>query len=546
MTGTPTVTVRAFTNHDAAASYGPSGGLQQASTGSDYGYGPSSDGTTSGPAWTAPPDNPTPSIAPYAGGSGQFSYPLGQITGEFSFTPLTAGDGYQGTSPVHPIATPATPSDTPPLVNALGTANSGGALVPAVDNLVARADAADNDAVLPVCFPIGTPVHTETGFKSIENVDEADASAVPTDSDFEGSRSRQPFVDFFSHGERPVVGVRVGEQVIRVTPAHPFAVRGRGWVPARSLAAGDPLVSIVPGEVVRCGGVFDNGEVAPVYNLHVANAHTYFVATPDRKLAVLVHNQSGIELLEEEAPKIAEFIEEEAPKLYEAGEGLVVAGVGAAAAAYSYLDDLVAPLLDWMATTPSAPKPGEMPYSNHAESFEKIGNQPPRTTSPLLQESLPTPSPEEAKAIKELSESSQGSAQAAAQAARPQTASGGALKPPRGTRFASEAANSLPNVNKAVNSDIVHASKQAAARGLIADERVAADASRALSKEITTNGLPAGTVRDPGNVIPRTDSVLVPFGNGAAVYEITKNGTAILRTVLSEEQFLAAKAKLGL
>lgn len=65
-------------------------------------------------------------------------------------------------------------------------------------------------------------------------------------------------------------------------------------------------------------------------------------------------------------------------------------------------------------------------------------------------------------------------------------------------------------------------------------------------KKITSQGFPAGTVLDPGNVIQRADSVLVPFGKGAAVYEVTKKGTAILRTVLDEAQFIAAKGKLGL
>jgi len=49
---------------------------------------------------------------------------------------------------------------------------------------------------------------------------------------------------------------------------------------------------------------------------------------------------------------------------------------------------------------------------------------------------------------------------------------------------------------------------------------------------------------DPGNIIPRTDSVLVPYRAGAAVYEVAKNGTAALRTVLSEAEFALAKLKI--
>ena len=65
-------------------------------------------------------------------------------------------------------------------------------------------------------------------------------------------------------------------------------------------------------------------------------------------------------------------------------------------------------------------------------------------------------------------------------------------------------------------------------RGVFGSVKEASDALRELSKSIKANGLPAGTIPDP----KRADSVLVPFGNGSAVYEIIKNGTAILRTVL--------------
>jgi hypothetical protein len=86
----------------------------------------------------------------------------------------------------------------------------------------------------------------------------------------------------------------------------------------------------------------------------------------------------------------------------------------------------------------------------------------------------------------------------------------------------------IPEVNKAVNSDINHAAEQAVNRGVYPDKKSAADALRELSKKITAEGLPEGTIPDP----KRADSVLVPFKNGWAVYEIKKNGTAILRTVL--------------
>jgi hypothetical protein len=57
----------------------------------------------------------------------------------------------------------------------------------------------------------------------------------------------------------------------------------------------------------------------------------------------------------------------------------------------------------------------------------------------------------------------------------------------------------------------------------------AADALRDLSREITKSGLPEGTIRDTAHA----DRVLVPLKQGAyAVYQVAKNGTAKLTTVL--------------
>jgi hypothetical protein len=106
----------------------------------------------------------------------------------------------------------------------------------------------------------------------------------------------------------------------------------------------------------------------------------------------------------------------------------------------------------------------------------------------------------------------------------------------------------IPLVNKVINSKMAHASQQAFDRqvlpGLSKSELT--DKLRELSQQVQQNGLPVGTFLDPGNIIPRTDSILVPFGNGAAVYEVAKNGTARLFTVLGSPQVLAARQKLGL
>lgn len=107
------------------------------------------------------------------------------------------------------------------------------------------------------------------------------------------------------------------------------------------------------------------------------------------------------------------------------------------------------------------------------------------------------------------------------------------------------AAARVAAVSRALTSGIQHAANQAVAKGLVSPAGRAGiiDALRNLTKSILKNGFPPGTLPDPR----RLDSVLVPLRNGgAAVYEIAKNGTAHLRTVLNSAEFVHAKNILGL
>ncbi len=90
--------------------------------------------------------------------------------------------------------------------------------------------------------------------------------------------------------------------------------------------------------------------------------------------------------------------------------------------------------------------------------------------------------------------------------------------------------NPLPEVNKAVNSNLPHAAKRAAERGIFPDEKTAAEGLRNLSDEITQQkAWPTGTIPDTAHA----DRVLVPVGKGGyAVYQVLKNKTARLWTVL--------------
>ena len=81
--------------------------------------------------------------------------------------------------------------------------------------------------------------------------------------------------------------------MIRVTPKHPFYVRGRGWTAAAELRPGDSLRT-ASGGWIAVGAVVNNGQVEPVYNIQVAGLHTYFVRNGAGNSSVLVHNASAL------------------------------------------------------------------------------------------------------------------------------------------------------------------------------------------------------------------------------------------------------------
>ena len=72
-----------------------------------------------------------------------------------------------------------------------------------------------------------------------------------------------------------ILHVHANGQVIRTTPEHPFFEAFKGWVAADALATGDTIRT--DGGWVTVEEVFDTGCYETVYNLRVAEFHTYFV-----------------------------------------------------------------------------------------------------------------------------------------------------------------------------------------------------------------------------------------------------------------------------
>jgi hypothetical protein len=138
------------------------------------------------------------------------------------------------------------------------------------------------------CFVAGTPLLTPDGHKRIEEFQPGDVVLARSEHDVEGPLEAKSVEEVFVR-VAPLWELRVRGRLIRTTAEHPFYVRNRGWVPAKELEAGGEFASH-DGQWVVLEEVTDTREVATVYNLRVADYHTYFVGSPDWGFSVWAHN----------------------------------------------------------------------------------------------------------------------------------------------------------------------------------------------------------------------------------------------------------------
>ncbi|MBI2566787.1 MAG: Hint domain-containing protein [Candidatus Schekmanbacteria bacterium] len=132
---------------------------------------------------------------------------------------------------------------------------------------------------LPLCFAAGTLVVTETGPRPIEQI--AVGERVWSRDEATGETGWHAVVNRFVTPDQPVIQISLaaesgGDETLRVTAEHPFWVEGRGWVAAQELEAGNELLSAHGGWLRVTGGTWVPA-TATVYNLEVADHHTYFV-----------------------------------------------------------------------------------------------------------------------------------------------------------------------------------------------------------------------------------------------------------------------------
>jgi hypothetical protein len=138
------------------------------------------------------------------------------------------------------------------------------------------------------CFAAGTPLRTPWGAMNIEDVRVGDTVLSRDEYDPTGAVVGKVVEEVFVR-LAAIWELLIGGRVIGTSGEHPFYAWEKGWVPARELAAGDTL--LCEDGVWRCvDGVRDTGEWRTVYNLRVADYHTYFVGAAEWGFGVWAHN----------------------------------------------------------------------------------------------------------------------------------------------------------------------------------------------------------------------------------------------------------------
>jgi intein/homing endonuclease len=87
-----------------------------------------------------------------------------------------------------------------------------------------------------------------------------------------------------------------GGRRIGTTAEHPFYVAGKGWTAAGELQPGDRILGLGPQEGVAVVAVRATGRWVPLYNLRIADYHTYFVGDRDWEGALWAHNSCNLHL----------------------------------------------------------------------------------------------------------------------------------------------------------------------------------------------------------------------------------------------------------
>jgi hypothetical protein len=140
------------------------------------------------------------------------------------------------------------------------------------------------------CFAAGTPVLMADGnWKKIEEVRAGDKVLSVTEHDAEGPVESKKVIQAYNNEPQKLLELYVNGELIRCTYTHRFYARFKGWTPANELELGDQLKT-PNGRWLNVSNKIFTDNIEPVFNIHVADNHTYFVSDGKSDQFVLVHN----------------------------------------------------------------------------------------------------------------------------------------------------------------------------------------------------------------------------------------------------------------
>ena len=142
-------------------------------------------------------------------------------------------------------------------------------------------------AFAPSCFTGDTEVLTEYGLVCIEDIEVGDK--VWAYDPETGETALKDVLEVYVKEQNEILHLKTSNgETIDTTTNHPFYVEEKGWVAAGDLEVGDVLYT-ADGSVVEVTELELEKLAEPilVYNLEVADFHTYFVS----EFGVLVHNK---------------------------------------------------------------------------------------------------------------------------------------------------------------------------------------------------------------------------------------------------------------
>jgi Pretoxin HINT domain len=148
------------------------------------------------------------------------------------------------------------------------------------------------------CLVAGTPVWTERGLVAIETILPGDR--VLSKDITSGELAYKPVVRTTEREPTLVLTFRIEDEQITASLGHHFWVSGEGWKKTRELAARTPLHTVTG--MLRITSVHDDNHMEKVYNLVVADFHTYFVG----KSMILSHDVMTPALTNTKVPGLSE------------------------------------------------------------------------------------------------------------------------------------------------------------------------------------------------------------------------------------------------